>query len=143
MIQMKGVKWLTVEEFDVLFANLQDIVNINSALLQAMQASDRSMEQNGTIYVNCTIFDCIVSLSLTHSRYLSLSHSLAFQEKIKETGDDLSHAKFGELFVVQADGFSKYAHYVNNFDSSLKVLEQLQQRKEAAKFFQVENRSKE
>ena len=34
MVQMKNVKWLKPEEFSTLFANLDDIVKLNSALLQ-------------------------------------------------------------------------------------------------------------
>ena len=32
MVQMKNTKWLKEEEYDTLFANLDDIVKINSRL---------------------------------------------------------------------------------------------------------------
>jgi len=93
MMKMVNVKWLTKEEYNLLFANLQDIVNINSSLLNDMQG------------------------------------------KVREVNDKAEDAMMGALFKANAEGFVQYAKYVNNFDDSLKVLEELQSRKDAKKFF--------
>eukprot|EP00008_Paramoeba_atlantica_P005154 CAMPEP_0201485580 /NCGR_PEP_ID=MMETSP0151_2-20130828/9670_1 /ASSEMBLY_ACC=CAM_ASM_000257 /TAXON_ID=200890 /ORGANISM="Paramoeba atlantica, Strain 621/1 / CCAP 1560/9" /LENGTH=721 /DNA_ID=CAMNT_0047869777 /DNA_START=92 /DNA_END=2257 /DNA_ORIENTATION=+ len=61
---------------------------------------------------------------------------MLLQERIAQTGEDLSKAHVGKLFVDMAGAFLKYGKYINNFDAALKVLEQLQSRKPAAAFFQ-------